>query len=166
MNGVQKGKAPLKQGLFLFLVVILTLSTVYFWQVSTSLEYSLTMVNMKTGQMIMKVPVLEGESFQIHYIHSVDRLPVQETFKVNQGNLVLDQVRWMSFGAGLGYMGQGELKVEGEWIIIEKMNRRLDSLPLRVGTIADHCLVYRGEEYPLRNYVEGMDLVQFAIAKD
>jgi len=73
----------------------------------------LTIENANSGQFIWSSQVKEGEWFQIRYTHSVDHLPVIETYQVRQGSLVLDKVSWISFGAGLDYTGQGELVLDG-----------------------------------------------------
>lgn len=145
--------------------IVVILGAIYFPETNAVTEYRLEVVHAATGAVIIDVPLLDGEKFQIHYTHSVDGLPVRETFRAEQGQLVLDGVHWMSFGAGLGYMGQGDIRVEAEWIIIENMNRRVGELLLRVGTVADHRLVYRGEEYPLRDYVEGMELLRLSVTQ-
>ncbi|NLC77503.1 MAG: DUF1850 domain-containing protein [Clostridia bacterium] len=165
MNSGRKGKALQPQGLILLFAIVAMLGVIYFQKMDSGVKYRLEIVHVATGTVIIDFPVLESEKFQIHYTHSVDCLPVRETFRAEKGQLVLDEVHWMSFGAGLGYMDQGKIRVENEWIIIEQMNRRVGQLLLRVGTIADHRLVYRGEEYPLKNYVEGRELVQLSVAR-
>lgn len=113
----------------------------------------------KTGQTLEIGPISEGETFELDFIHSVDKLPVQDLFVCRNGTLVLERTRCLSFGAGLGYTGQGELKGENGWNIIDHMDRRVGTLPLRVGTIADHTIAYRGEEFHLARYFAPKSLV-------
>ncbi len=115
--------------------------------------------DVKTGQTLEIGPILEGETFELDFIHSVDKLPVRDLFICRNGALVLEQTRCLSFGAGLGYAGQGELKGENGWNIIDDMNRQVGTLPLRVGTVAEHTIVYRGEEFRLARYFAPQSLV-------
>ncbi|WP_165792164.1 DUF1850 domain-containing protein [Desulfocucumis palustris] len=117
----------------------------------------------KTGQSLEIGPVDQGESFELHYIHSVDKLPVRDFFLCRNGGLVLEQTRCLSFGAGLGYAGQGELKGEKGWNIIDNMDRKVGTLPLRVGTIADHKIIYRGREFHLAQFFAPKSLVLIGV---
>lgn len=164
MNDGLERKSFLLRKLFLLLGIGLFLGMAIFISNYLNREgLKLEGVHEKSGRVFLQLPVDEGETFQIHYTHSVELLPVQETFLIREGRLLLDEVQWLSFGAGLGYTGEGELVLEDGWVKIKKMGRYTEPLLLRVGTIADHRLMYRGEEFVLRNYVEGMDLVRFSV---
>jgi len=121
--------------------------------------------DVQTGKVIKIGPISEGESFELRFIHSVDILPVHDVFVCRGGQLVLEQTRCLSFGAGLGYAGQGVMRGEGKWNVIDKMHRQVGSLPLRVGTIADHTIVYRGEEYHLADYFPPQSLVRVEVVE-
>ncbi|HBX23454.1 MAG TPA: hypothetical protein DEF34_07490 [Desulfotomaculum sp.] len=117
----------------------------------------------KTGHTLEIGPISEGETFELHFMHSVDHLPVQDLLVYRNEGLVLDQTRCLSFGAGLGYTGQGKLKGENGWNIIDNMNRQVGTLPLRVGTIANHRIIYRGEEFRLAQYFAPKSLVLIGV---
>jgi len=117
----------------------------------------------KTGQVLEIGPMAEGETFELHFMHSVDKLPVQDFFVYRNETLILDRTRCLSFGAGLGYAGQGELKGENGWNIIDNMDRQVGTLPLRVGTIANHRIIYRGEEFRLARYFAPKSLVLIGV---
>lgn len=117
----------------------------------------------KTGETLEIGRISEGDSFELHFIHSVDILPVHDVFKYQNGELVLSQTRCLSFGAGLGYAGQGVMRGEGKWNIIDNMDREVGALPLRVGTIADHTIVYRGTQYHLDKYFTPQSLVYLEV---
>ncbi|MCL6448551.1 MAG: DUF1850 domain-containing protein [Armatimonadetes bacterium] len=106
-----------------------------------------------------------GEGFQLRYIHSVDRLPVYDEFRFLDGELVLTGARCFCFGAGLGYTGEGVLRGENGWDVIDGMHRPADSLPLRVGTVADHTLLYRRREIHLNRSFRGQTLVHLEVVR-
>lgn len=119
--------------------------------------------NAETGKTIWAAPLAPGEQFRIRYIHSVNLMPVYELYAHSGNDLVLDTTWFRSWGAGLGYMGEGILGEENGWTIIKEMNRHIGTIPLRVGTIAEHTLLYRGKEIRLREYVPAQTLVHIRV---
>ncbi|HHW92329.1 MAG TPA: DUF1850 domain-containing protein [Firmicutes bacterium] len=119
----------------------------------------------KTGKIVWAAPLGRDEHFQLRYIHSVDLLPVYETYTCKDMQLVLTGTRFLSWGAGLGYMGEGILTEENGWTIIKAMQRQVGTVPLRVGTIAEHTLLYRGKNIRLHDYVPAQTLVHIRIKK-
>jgi hypothetical protein len=56
--------------------------------------------------------VAPGETFEIHYIHSVEKIPVAGRFAVTAAGAIRPvETRFASFGAGLPYL-QGEVALE------------------------------------------------------
>lgn len=85
----------------------------------------------------------EGEQFTLSYVHSIDRLPIEENLRVRDGELVVDSARLRQFGAGMGHIpGEGTGRADGEWWVIEDMNRPIGpQVSIRVGSAAvDHRL--------------------------
>jgi len=146
--------------LFLLAAVLIAAAVIAWGAVSRDM---LVVRDAKTGQTLEIGPISEGETFELDFIHSVDKLPVQDFFVCRNGALILEQTRCLSFGAGLGYAGQGELKGENGWNIIDNMDRQVGTLPLRVGTVADHTIVYRGEKFHLVRYFAPKSLVMVGV---
>ncbi|NHM27375.1 DUF1850 domain-containing protein [Desulfofundulus sp. TPOSR] len=149
-------------GLFLIFVLLVPVLILLGYHMA-SRPHVLLVREVNSGRELRVGYLNQGEKFEIRYIHSVDRLPVYEEFQLINGELVLTGTRFLSFGAGLGYTGEGLLRGEGKWNIIEGMYRRVDSLPLRVGTIADHTLLYRGREIHLGDHFDGQALVRIEV---
>lgn len=157
-----KGKKLCGPGRLLFWpAVILMLGAVLVWQQASAAV--LVVRDMKTHRVLEIGPISEGDSFELRFIHSVDLLPVRDFFAYRDGGLVLCQTRCLSFGAGLGYTGQGELKSHQGWNVIENMDRRVGALPLRVGAVADHTIIYGGEAYRLNRYFAPKSLVKIGV---
>jgi len=147
----------------LILVVFTVLAVLARWPENQAV---LVVRDENTGRKLEIGSISEGGTFELRFMHSVDRLPVHDIFVYRDGGLVLEQTRCLSFGAGLGYFGQGELKGENGWNVIVNMNRKVGNLPLRVGTVADHTIVYRGEEYHLDRYFPPRSLVLIGVEKN
>ncbi|MEU3019379.1 DUF1850 domain-containing protein [Nocardiopsis sp. NPDC007018] len=95
------------------------------------------------GERFGHLPLAEGEQFTVSYVHSIDHLPIEENIEVRDGVLVADSTRLRQFGAGMGHIpGEGTGRADGEWWVIEDMNRTLGpQLAIRVGRASvDHRL--------------------------
>lgn len=119
----------------------------------------------ETGEIVWAAPLSRDEHFQLRYIHSVDLLPVYDTYTGDNMQLVLVETRFRSWGAGLGYMNEGVLSGENGWTVIKAMQRQVGVVSLRIGTIAEHTLLYRGKEIRLRDYVPAQTLVHIRLRK-
>jgi len=123
--------------------------------------YSLVMAYPETGKPLLVLPLREGESFSIRYMHSVDISPVFEQFSLNhEGRLQLDETHFKMFGAGMGdWKGHGKLVGEKGWTRITDISEPLEPFILRVGSPGvDHTLLYRGREYNLSAVAAGKRL--------
>lgn len=104
------------------------------------------------GSTIGYLPLAEGERFTVSYVHSIDRLPIEEDIERRDGRLVADTTRVRQFGAGMGQVpGEGAGRADGEWWVVEDMGRDLGTeLVIRVGSPAvDHRLRAAGAEVRL-----------------
>lgn len=95
------------------------------------------------GDRLGHLPLAQGEQFTLSYVHSIDRLPIEENIEVRGRTLVVDSTRLRQFGAGMGHRpGEGTGRADGEWWVIEDMNRDIGpEVAIRVGAPAiDHRL--------------------------
>lgn len=126
-------------------------------------DTKLVIRNARTGEIGWSGELSHGEGFSIRYIHSVDKLPVHEFYINEDGQLILTGIKVIDFGAGLDYTGEGDMRMEGKWTYIDNLQRKIDSLSLRVGSIADHTLIYREREVPLRDHFPAYTLVHIEL---
>jgi len=108
----------------------------------------LVLTELEDGGKIAAFPLARGEQFEICYIHSVDRKPVCEVFRLEEeAGIVLQETYFRMFGAGMGHwQGHGTVVEEKGWMKIKDINRPLGSFILRVGSPGvDHILTV-GEE--------------------
>lgn len=105
-----------------------------------------------SGVKLYRVPVEEGDEFAIEFVHSVERTPVKEVFRIEKDRKIyLVETEYESFGAGLPTMpGEGEKSVlEGGKIRITGMRRKLDPFLVAVSPVPGHILTIGGEEVVL-----------------
>ncbi len=88
-----------------------------------------------------------GEEVVLAYVHSVNRRPVYDTLRIEEGELVIVKSRFDAFGAGMpdGSTDEGTLRVLEGGILEWTVNRPVGEVTLRVGRMADHRLLFREE---------------------
>mgnify|MGYP000867228088 FL=1 len=106
-----------------------------------------------SGTLLRIFPLGAGDSFIIRYTHSVARRPVREIFTAaRDGGLLLRETTFDAFGAGLPFepYDAERFLVERDVFRVVGMRRRFPSVTVRVGRVAEHALLLRGNETPLR----------------
>lgn len=111
------------------------------------------------------VRVSDGSGFTIRYIHSVDRLPVYESFFVDHDHrLLLSETRFLMLGAGMSD-SEGELGFDGQWTIIRNINREVSPFHLRVSSIAEQTLLVNGRVIKLNDIAPESGLLKFEVRR-
>jgi hypothetical protein len=88
------------------------------------------------GDTVAIVPVKPGTPFSIHFIHSVQKTPVLENLAVDADghSFVLHSTKYQSFGVGLPFLAEeGHFYQEGDYYILDGMERHFPQLTLRTG---------------------------------
>lgn len=101
---------------------------------------------------ITAVPAYEGMEFNIRFIHSVQKTPVEEYLVVNHALTELDlkSTRYHSFGVGLPFTeADGEFHQEGNDFVMDHMDRHFEKLSLRTGLGTQLTVTIDGNVYPL-----------------
>jgi len=114
--------------------------------------------DLDSGRIILALKVKTGDRFIIRYIHSVDKKPIFEQFRLDpERGLVLEKTWFRIFGAGLGHWpGHGQLTQKDGWITIDKMNYTLGSFVLRIGSPGvDHTILYQQQKINLSALAPG-----------
>ena len=121
--------------------------------------------NFSTTVVIAGLKVQAGDRFIIRYIHSVDKTPIFEEFRLDpELGLVLEKTWFKMFGAGLGHWpGHGNLSQDSEWITIDNIEQPLGSFILRIGSPSvAHTIIYHKQEINLSRRAPGVRaLVEF-----
>jgi hypothetical protein len=102
-------------------------------------------------KVLLELPVQSGEFFFYQYIHSSDRTPVRDTFRIDEGGkMILVEEAFLWHGAGLEFQAHGDVEVShaDRWTRV-RLSRAFPSLPIRVGRIAQQMLIFQRKSYPL-----------------
>lgn len=96
------------------------------------------------------VDAAEGLTLMIEFTHSVQKTPVIEELTFDAGEFVLRRTRYKSFGVGLPFdAADGNFRREGDWFIMDDMNRHIKNLELRTGKGTRLKITLGGREYEL-----------------
>ena len=101
-------------------------------------------------QAVAVVDEKDGLPLTIEFMHSVQKTPVIEELVFDAGEFVLLRTRYKSLGVGLPFdAGDGNFRREGDWFIMDDMNRRFKNLELRTGKGTRLKITVDGREYEL-----------------
>ncbi|MDR2370938.1 MAG: DUF1850 domain-containing protein [Treponema sp.] len=109
----------------------------------------------------------EGTEFAVEFIHSVNRSPVREMFRIEEYTIRQSAVRFSSFGAGMqSTLEEGQKLIrDGDAMIITGYTRTFASLDYIVGTVSDHVLFINDEQISLREMCGRNARVAFRVKK-
>ncbi|MBQ3335909.1 MAG: DUF1850 domain-containing protein, partial [Selenomonadaceae bacterium] len=83
-------------------------------------------------------------------IHSVQKTPVIEELEFRGGEFILLRTRYKSQGVGLPFdAADGKFRREGEWFVVDEMNRHFKNLELRTGKGTRLKIFLNGREFEL-----------------
>ena len=86
----------------------------------------------------------------INFMHSVQKTPVIEELELRNGEFVLLRTKYKSFGVGLPFdASDGKFYRDGEWFIMDNMNRHFKNLELRTGKGTQLKITLNGREFEL-----------------
>ena len=101
-------------------------------------------------KIISSVDAKKNVPLVINFIHSVQKTPVIEELEFDGDNFVLLRTKYKSQGVGLPFMeSDGVFREEGEWFIMDEMNRPLKNLQLRTGVGTNLTVTLNGQEFKL-----------------
>lgn len=105
----------------------------------------------------------DQKTVSLRFIHSVERTPVLEKYKVNgQHKLVLYETEYESFGVGLPFLAsEGRFHAKDGRFVME-MDRVFPSVSLRTGPEAQLTLTVNSQQYPLYQMLPSGALVRLS----
>ncbi len=114
--------------------------------------------------MVWRVPAAAGEGFRLRYIHSVERVPVEALFRVDEdGGLRLVETRFSSHGPGLP--ARGLAREEGTGPFVSPEGARMGTFRFYVSAVNEAELALGGRRLALcRVFAEG-EIAEVAAAR-
>jgi hypothetical protein len=109
-------------------------------------HWILELRSVSSKPVIIEIPVQVGETITLHFIHSWEKMPVDEVLMISgDGDFILKEAQFPRLGAGYDAPPvSGNYTLKDGNILITDMNVRLKKIPLRIGTVAKHQLIIKG----------------------
>jgi hypothetical protein len=149
---------------FLHIIVIFGITVPCFGQ--NKLPFSVRVESLERMEVLLDLPANPGDRFHIHYIHSSDNTPIQDTFEIGRrGEMILIEEKFSWYGAGLEFMNweKASITIEDGSIKVH-LHRHFPCLRLRVGRVANHTLVFNAVALPLDEIARGGELLKIWVA--
>lgn len=124
----------------------------------------LEIVDEQSGRRYGLFRVEEDARIRLSWIHSVERTPWVEQYRIRGTKLILTEARVKSFGAGVDVEAP-ESKVEGGWVVMRKMDREFDALHFIYSRRAGHQLHLGNRDLDLKSRVSHHASVEVRIRK-
>ena len=101
-------------------------------------------------EIVASVDAKKGTPLVINFIHSVQKTPVIEELEFDGENFILLRTKYKSQGVGLPFMeSDGKFYRDGDWFIMDDMNRQFKNLQLRTGVGTKLTVTLNGQEFKL-----------------
>ena len=118
--------------------------------------------NRTRGETFFSREVSPGDRFTLTYVHSVQKTPVYEVYGIDgRGAVVLRETRVKSLGYGLpAPTPDNHYLLEGEFLVIRDMNRRIGTLLIRVSFHQPMELSFGERVFDLQQCGRAGDLIE------
>ncbi len=147
------------------IVVMIAASVFIYFMVSSP---CLILKNGDTGKTLAVYRIEEENEFSVTFVHSVNKSPVTDVYKIRNGEIYVVRTIYYSFGAGVQTeIEEGQTLEYGEdgSMIVSGFNRPMDNLSYIVGTVSDHILEINGGTVALRELCGRNTTVHFSIGR-
>ena len=107
-------------------------------------EFRLELLDTGTDRVVHAAPAPAGSRFTLQYMHSVEKTPVFETYRVDDsGDIYLQETTVKSSGYGLPEVeSTSSFSFKNGWLRITKLNRKISPLVFRVSYLNDMFLIF------------------------
>lgn len=118
----------------------------------------------KTNEYLKSWRIEEGASFTVAYTHSVQLCPVTETYVIKDGEIILTETYFESFGAGLPASTPYTFEMKNKGFRIYDINEVMNNLVYRTGAErANHELIYKDKSYKFLDFSKPRTGVEFKV---
>jgi len=118
-----------KHAVFMISIPLLFAAALAGWQVDCFQIYD------EKGDLIFSAPAANGNKFTTRYVHSVERTPVEDEYRIVGGRIWIWEERVRSSNAGLPSMKpqRGSFIESGEWFIYRGGRKSVSEYYYRIG---------------------------------
>jgi hypothetical protein len=120
--------------------------------------------SLPTGRVVYREPAATGDRFTFAYIHSIENIPVEGVFAVeDDGALRVVETRFASFGAGLPTQAAGRSD-DGKWLVAPG-GQKLPEFSFYISRVNRSCLRIGDKTLDLNRLMEPGEIVAVAVRR-
>lgn len=100
-------------------IIFVTVATLFLLLAWPNEQLTLIISDQETGEEYKRTTIHAEDAFTVQWVHSVEKTLWQETLTVNkEGEIVLTETRFRSFGAGVPNEKNGSVYFEGGFLVM------------------------------------------------
>lgn len=153
----------MKRKYFKYAVILLIIAIIFL----TPMFEMFTITDVESGKIVYTNRISCINEFYIEFIHSVNRMPVYEYYRIINNQFVIYKTDFYSYGAGMPELedfGQRPFLKDG-MVHINNLNINMESFTIFVGTIANHSINFNNKTLLLSQFVRPGKSALFRIRK-
>jgi hypothetical protein len=132
-----------------------------------SFQFILKAMTPSGGRILFQVPVQPQDPICLRTIHSLALTPYAHYYRFDKdGNLILTRAEYESGGGGYPESGDGVFSVVNGKFRMDRINRFIGVLRLRVSPVSRETLILAGREFPLYQMVPEGTLVEVSVGEE
>ncbi len=153
-------RITVKRGIILIVFTILLI-------ISLNSVYILEASDYKSDKYLRSWKIQNYDRFSIKHIHSVQLVPVIETYSINRnGDIILEESYFHSYGAGLPATTPYDFSITENGFKIYNINEKMDNLIYRTGAVKAEHQIYINKHYEaFLDFSEPRTSVKFDVKK-
>ncbi|SHJ10550.1 hypothetical protein SAMN02745176_02404 [Lutispora thermophila DSM 19022] len=127
----------------------------------------ITISEAESKRIVFVSNIHENKEFYTSFIHSVNRMPVYEYYRIVDGHFTIYKTSFYAYGAGMPDFQDYNQKpyLKDGMVHIDNLNIEMDSFSIFVGRVADHSLNIDNKTYKLSDFIEPGKTAHFKIQK-
>lgn len=106
-----------------------------------------------SGELLASYRLSPGGEFSVSFIHSVNQSPVEDFYRVEEGEFLVYQTLYYHFGAGVQtQLEEGQVLTEQEdgGMLLENLDQIISPLLYNISPVYDHVLHIGAKEFSLK----------------
>lgn len=111
-------------------------------------------ITSEDNKVFYKCRTFIGDEFDVGFIHSVNKTPLTDYYRVESDGIYVIKTLYYSFGAGVQTAldeGQTITYTDDGGFLVEGFHKKIDNLDYVVGMVSDHILHINNESISLRD---------------
>ncbi len=120
---------------------------------------SVPVLQILKGRQVVYSRIVPKGKFTLTFVHSVEKTPVYEFYRIDpDGQLVLYEARYSSYGAGLPCEPEEGFRIEDDQFVV-KVTRRFKEISLRVSYIDGHGIIFENGSVMFKDIASANELI-------